>query len=345
LKLIPSLGSDNHSGAHPEILEALIQANRGHAPSYGNDPWTEALQLKFRDLMGPNCEAHLVFNGTAANILCLDSLVESHQAVICSDIAHLHMDECGAPEKNIGCKLLPLPSTNGKISPGDIRRHVIRLGDQHYAQVRAVSITQPTEYGTLYSLPELKEIRQICSQHNLLLHIDGARFIYTTTGLNCDFRTITQDLGVDAISFGGTKNGLVFGEACLLFNEKGKHRFKYRRKQMMQLPSKQRLIAAQFLRLLTDNLWQDIAQHGHSQALYLRKRLGEIPEIHITQPTQANSVFAEIPKPWVKKLKDHTFFYVWDESTFECRLMISFDVTKEMIDAFIDQIKTLRGSA
>jgi threonine aldolase len=342
---IPSLGSDNHSGVHPKILEALLQANMGHSPSYGTDPWTDKLRGLCKSLFGPSTEAFIVFNGTAANVLCLHGLVESHQAVIVSDVAHVQMDECGAPEKYIGCKLLPLPSNHGKITADQIRDALIRRGDQHYSQVAAVSLTQPTEYGTLYSLKELQDIVQVAKAEGLKVHIDGARFIYAPPGLQCEFLDLTEELGVDAVSFGGTKNGLLFGELCLIFDREVAQSFKYRRKQAMQLPSKHRFVASQFLALLSGSLWRDIATEGHKKALYLREKLSALgPAVTITQPTEANAVFARFPKAWIGPLRDHMFFYVWDEKTFEVRLMVSFDTTYQQIDSFIEKARVLNAA-
>lgn len=339
-----SFGSDNHSGVHPTIWNSLNKSSQEHAPSYGTDEWTAQLQTLLKKEFGKSCEPFLVFNGTAANVLCLDSLVQSHEAVLTADVSHLQMDECGAPEKNIGCKLISVPTKDGKLSPEVLKNYIIRKGDQHFSQVRAVSITQPTEYGTLYSLEELKNLRKFTKDHGLFLHIDGARFIYAPTLLNCSFYDLAEGLGVDAISFGGTKNGLLFGEICLIFNNSGKERFKYRRKQMMQLPSKQRFIAAQFLTLFENQLWKEISNHCHNLALYLRQELElKFPKFEITQKTQANSVFVKLPKKHISTLRKNFFFYVWDELTFECRLMMSFDLTRSDIDAFIKNLSELTG--
>jgi threonine aldolase len=248
---------------------------------------------------------------------------------------------------------LLVPSTDGKITPQGIEKHLVRAGDQHYAQARVVSITLPTEYGTCYSLSELKELRGYTREKNLLLHIDGARLIYAAHYLGVELIELTQNLGADAVSFGGTKNGLLFGEIVLIYNELAKNKFKYIRKQNMQLPSKMKFISCQFLEFLkspdplntkTKNslpLWKEISQHGHSLATYLAEGLKEIPEITITQKVQANSVFVKVPRNWIKPLKDAFFFYVWDEETFELRWMISYDFTKDDIDQFLNNIRKL----
>jgi threonine aldolase len=339
-----SLGSDNHSGIHPEILQSIVDANFGHTPSYGTDEITQTIRPILKSVFGQSVEPNFVFNGTAANVLCLASLVESHQAVITASTSHLHMDECGAPENAIGCKLLLCPSTDGKLTISELEKHMSRLGDQHCSQPAAVSITLPTEYGTCYSLKELQEIRSWTKKHKLKLHIDGARLIYAAAYLGVSLKTITEDLGVDAVSVGGTKNGLLFGELVLLYDKSANEKFKYLRKQNMQLPSKMRFVSAQFHTLFGERqLWREIANHGIQMAKRLEVGLKHIPEVVITQKVEANSVFVKVPRPWVKELREKFFFYIWDESTFELRWMVSFDVTERKIDEFLELVKSLRN--
>lgn len=354
-----SLGSDNHSGIHPRLLDAISRANIGHSPAYGTDEFTHEANIILKNVFGEKCHPHFVFNGTAANVLCLKSLMESHEAVITASTAHLQLDECGAPEHIIGCKILLVPSVDGKLTPQGIEKHLVRAGDQHYAQPKVVSITLPSEYGTCYSLSELKELRTYTREKNLLLHIDGARLIYAAHYLGVELIELTQNLGADAVSFGGTKNGLLFGEIVLIYNEQAKNKFKYIRKQNMQLPSKMRFISCQFsefFRASTENLqqnqasntlvigvplWREIAQHCHSLSIYLAEGLKEFSQVSITQMVQANSVFVKVPRTWIKPLKDAFFFYVWDEETFELRWMISYDFTKSDIDQFLTIIRML----
>lgn len=333
-----SLGSDNHSGIHPKILNSLQANNMGHSASYGTDPITDKAKKLFKDIFGEHCQSFFVFNGTAANVLALKSLVKSYESIICAEDSHLNVDECGAPENHIGCKLIKLPSPDGKIKAEDILSVIIRRGDQHFSQVKAVSITQPTELGTMYSLDELDEIKKICKENKLYLHIDGARFIYAPTYLNTSFKELCKD--VDALSFGGTKNGLIFGEAVLLFNKTSD--FKFIRKQAMQLPSKMRFLSGQFIELLSTGLYKEIAKNGISLAKYLQEKLCNINELEITQQVQANSVFVKIPKAWVKPLREKFFFYIWDESTFEARLMLSYDSTHEHIDSFVEHLQFVK---
>ena len=333
-----SLGSDNHSGIHPEILKSLVAQNTGHAPSYGTDPTTEEAKKVFKSHFGENSQTYFVFNGTAANVLALKSLTQNHEAIICSEDSHLHVDECGAAENHIGCKLITLPSPDGKIKASDIKKSLIRRGDQHYSQIKTVSITLPTELGTIYSLEELNEIKKVCKENDLNLHIDGARFIYAPYLLKQSFKEICE--GVDALSFGGTKNGLLYGEAVVLFNKS--KTFKYTRKQGMQLPSKMRFLASGFIKLLGGNLYMQIAKNGHELAKYLENKIKYLPELEITQPVQANSVFVTIPQKWVKPLREKFYFYIWNENTFEARLMLSFDSTKEHIDQFYEHLLSVK---
>ena len=345
---IISLGSDNQSGVHPTILTCIDKYNQGHHPSYGTDPISKEAEKLIKEIFGHQFSAYFVFNGTAANVLALKALVNSYEAVICADHAHLNVDECGAPEQIIGCKLIKLPADNGKITARQIEQALIRKGDQHYSQIKAVSITLPTELGTMYSMDEIEKIKSCCKKHKLFLHIDGARLIYAPHVLSTDFKTICQ--GVDAVSFGGTKNGLLFGEAVLLANagdKKETRDFKFIRKQCMQLPSKMRFLGGQFIELLKNRensppLYKSIATQGHELALSLRKSLSEIPEVKITRPTEANSVFAILPQSWIKPLRKKFFFYVWDEHNFEVRLMFSFDSKQDHIDGFIDLINEIK---
>ena len=333
-----SLGSDNHAGAHPRILSALVAANQGHAHSYGGDAWSGAAETLFKREFGAESETYFVFNGTAANVLALSALVEPHHAILCAQESHLWNDECGAPERWTGAKLMPLPSRDGKISVDALEAALIRGGDQHWSQARAISISQPTELGTVYSKDELSVIAAFAKKRNLRLHVDGARLVNAANFLGCSIADAC--LGADVVSFGGTKNGLVFGEAVVFRTPSLAREFKWRRKQGMQLPSKCRFIAAQFQTLLQDELWKEIAATSHSRALHLQAGLARAG-VEVTRPVQSNAVFARFPKAWIALLKETSFFYVWDERTFECRLMTSFDSTLESIDAFVATVERL----
>jgi len=342
LTFATSLGSDNHSGVHPKVMQALLAANRGHAHAYGMDELCKLTQLEFQRVFGDQVEAHYVFTGTAANVLSLATGMRSHQAVICSEVAHLHVDECGAPEKFLGSKLWTVPSEDGKFSPGQCQDILARMGDQHYAQPRMVTLTQPTELGVSYTLQELKAWRQFTRDKNLLLHLDGARLANAAAFLGCSMRDLTQDLGVDVVSLGGTKNGLMGAEAVLIFNPRLKEQFKFQRKQAMQLSSKTRFLAAQFYAYLKDDLWLEIARTttGHAQSLALA--LQEFPEIQLPHPVQSNALFVQLPKEWIHPLRERYFFYIWDQPIGLCRWMISFDWKQEDSQNLIRAIREVK---
>ena len=328
-------GSDNHSGIHPQILEALASVNSGHTPSYGTDPLAHATRATFKELLGPSAEAFFVFNGTAANVLCLESLVRPHQSVLCANTSHLWLDECGAPERHIGCKLVPVQSHLGKLRVADLEPYLIRGGDQHFSQPGAISITQPTELGTCYTLDELEHLISFARQHGLKIHIDGARLGNAAAHLNTSLSALSGLLDIDALSFGGTKNGLFGAEAVVLFDSDTAAGFRYRRKQAMQLPSKTRFVAAQFEAYLRNDLWKDIASHANRHALSLRSKIEKNPAITLPYPTESNAVFAVIPKGWVKPLKRAHFFYVWESEPCLIRLMTTFDTSEAEIESFV----------
>jgi len=334
-------GSDNHSGVHPEIFKALNDANREHAPSYGTDVWSDRAIACFKKEFGPKTDVFFVFNGTAANVLSLRALVAPYQSVLCADMSHLNVDECGAPEFFSGSKLVVLPSKLGKLSLADLKASLIRRGDQHFSQPKVVSLTQPTELGSVYSLEEVRAIVDWAHSENLWVHVDGSRLANAAVSLGVTFKELTTDLGVDVVSFGGTKNGLMMGEAVLFLNPAFSENFKYIRKQSAQLPSKTRFIAAQFERYFSDGLWQKIAGHSCEMAEKLDQGLKEFGQLEITSKRQSNAVFVRIPKEWVKILRENYFFYVWDEKTFECRLMTSWDTTDSDIQGFLSEIRKL----
>ncbi len=334
-------GSDNHSGVHPQLLEAITEANREHAPSYGTDDWTASANQEFKKQFGDQAQVYFVFNGTAANVTALRALTKPWQAVLCSDVAHIHVDECGSPEMMGGFKLLPIPTVDGKMTVEELEKTYIRRGDQHYSQAQVLSITQPTELGTTYSLEELKGLISWAKGKNFFIHLDGARIANAVMSLKTTFKAMTTDLGIDVISFGGTKNGLMMGEAVVFLNKELAQDFKYIRKQSTQLPSKSRFIAVQFERYLKDGLWQAIAEHSNSMARYLYEQVKDIPQVKVSGVPQSNAVFATIPQPWVKPLREKYFFYVWNEATFECRWMTSWDTQKQDIDDFAQQLKEL----
>ncbi len=329
-----SFGSDNHSGVHPAIMESLRTTNVDHAHSYGMDPVTLETEKLFQNLFGTDLKCFFVFNGTACNVIALRGLLESYESAIVADCSHMNEDECAAPEIMGRFKLIPAPTTDGKIRIDSLEQFLVRKGDQHFAQVKAISLTLPTEYGTVYSVDELKQIRHICDQHQLYLHIDGARFCNGLHFLNLSFAEFHKLCRPDIISFGGTKNGLMFGEAVLVFNSALKEHYKFLRKQMMQLPSKGRFVSAQFQAYLQNNLYREIANHGHAKAKKLAAGL-EAAGKKLEFPVQSNAAFVCFTKDEVKKLREKYFFYVWNEHTFLSRLMCSFDTTDHDIDNFL----------
>lgn len=333
-------GSDNHAAIHPEILKSIAEANIGHAPSYGTDRWTEDAVLEFKKHFGNHVDVHFVFNGTAANVLSLRCAMTRFQSALCSDTAHLHHDECGAPEFFAG-KLIPVESTNGKLSIATLEKYIIRLGDQHYSQPRVISVTQPTELGTCYSVQEMKAIGQWARKKGLIFHVDGARLTNALVHLKTDFKTLITDAGVDILSFGGTKNGLMFGEAVVIFNSELKKDFKYIKKQSAQLPSKNRFVACQFLAYFKNDLYLKMAQNSLMRAQELYEGLKTLRHFELGFKPESNAVFPKIPQTQVKKLKEHSFFYVWDEATFVCRLMTSWDTTSDDIQSFVAYCKSL----
>jgi threonine aldolase len=336
-----AFASDNYSGVHPEIMEALHQANHEHMGSYGADEITARVVKKFKSLFGDDTEVFFVYNGTGANVLGLTSATQSYNAIVCSELAHINVDESTAPEKFTGCKLIGLPTTNGKIYADQVENRIQRLGDQHHPQAKVISISQSTEYSTVYTAEEVKSLSEIARKYNFYLHMDGARISNAAVSLGQDFKTFTKDAGVDVLSFGGTKNGMMFGEAVLFFNPALAKQFAYIRKQGMQLHSKMRFITAQFDALLSNDLWKRSASHANGMAKRLEHVLRQIPQIKITQAVDGNGVFAIIPKEITEALQQEFFFYVWNDRTNECRLMCSFDTTEKEVDQFAEKAKAL----
>lgn len=334
-------GSDNHSGVHPQLLKAICNANADHAPSYGTDEWSEKALAFFKKNFGEDSQTFFVFNGTASNALATSCMIESFESLLCADHSHLNVDECGAPEFFSGGKLIPIPSYQGKLRLQDLKQALTRRGDQHSSQIRGVSLTQPTELGTVYSIQEIQEISAWAHKEGLWVHMDGARLSNAVTYLGTNFKALTKDLGVDVLSFGGTKNGFLFGEALVFLNPVLAKNFQWRRKQACQLPSKTRFLAAQFLEYLSTSLWREISEHECLMAQKLHDAFIDIPGIKITQPRQSNAVFAEIPQALIKSLRKKYFFYVWNEKTFECRLMTSWDTQEDEIQGFANLLRDL----
>lgn len=334
-----SFASDNNAGVHPEMIEAIRSANEGHVIAYGDDPFTASAVKTFQKHFGRDVAVYFVFGGTGANVLGLKAITQSYQAVVCAETAHINVDECGAPEKFTGCKLLSVPTPNGKLTIDPITHFLHGVGFEHHVQPGVISVSQATEMGTVYTKAELKELATFAHKHNMLFHMDGARISNASVSLNASFKEITADVGVDVLSFGGAKNGMMYGEAVVFFDKKRAEDFKYIRKQGMHLPSKMRFISAQFDALLSGDLWKRSATHSNRMAQVLARELEKIPLIKLTQPVEANGVFATIPPKYIPALQKKYFFYVWNEEISEVRFMTSFDTTEEDIQTFVELVK------
>ena len=333
--------SDNNSGVHPIILEAMASVNHGHTIAYGDDPYTaEAIKL-FRKEFGEHVEVFFVFIGSAANVLGIKAATQPHNAIICPDTAHIHVDECGAPERFTGCKMLTVSTPNGKLTPEMVKKHLHGFGFQHHAQPKVISITQATELGTVYTPSEIREIANFAHSYGMYLHMDGARIANAAVALGTDFRTFTTDVGVDILSFGGTKNGMMYGEAVVFFRPELANEFMYTRKQGLQLASKMRYISAQFIAYLSNNQWRKTAEHANRMAKMLASELSSIPQVKITQSVDINGVFAIVPNEIIAQLQSEYFFYEWDEERSEVRWMTSWDTTEEDIKGFVKTLKSL----
>ncbi len=344
-KLKKGFASDNWSGVCPEIMEALTLGNRGHNEAYGelDDVVTAAAINQFRNHFGKDISVFFVYNGTAANVLGVSQLMRSYHAVVSANTAHLNEDECAAPEKFMGAKILELESADGKITVEQVKPLLHSIGFQHHAQPKVISISQLTEMGTAYSIEEIRKLADFAHQNNMYLHMDGARISNAAVALDTDFKSMTTDAGVDVLSFGGTKNGMMFGEAVVFFNPDLAKDFEYLRKQGMQLHSKMRYIAIQFDRFLYEDLWKKNAAHANAMAKILSENLAAIPQLSITQKVTGNGIFVCIPADLIPQLQQEYFFHVWKEETHEVRLMCSWDTTEDDIEGFLALIHKLLG--
>jgi threonine aldolase len=334
----PGFASDNHAGVHPDVLSAVAAANEGHAAAYGGDPWTTRAVQRFREHFGSAVQAFPVFNGTAANVLCLETLTQPWQAIVCARTAHLHVDECGAPER-AGRKLLVADTRDGRLTPELVEPLLVRIGDEHVVQPRVISITQSTELGTVYTPAAVTALADWAHAHDMVLHVDGARLCNAAAALGVPLRALTTDAGVDALSFGATKNGAMGAEAVVLLRDELADGFLFRRKQAMQLGSKMRYISAQLDALLTDDLWRRNAEHANAMATRLADGVRGAPGLTITQPVEANAVFAILDPAVTERLQQDWPFYVWDEGTGEVRWMAAWDTAPEDVDAFAAAVR------
>ncbi len=336
-----SFASDNWSGVSPEIIKTLNDANFGHNQSYGefNDPFSESAFKQFKKYFGNDIAVYFVYNGTAANVLSVSQLMKSYNSLITAKAAHINEDECAAPEKFIGVKILEIETDDGKIKPKQIKPYLQSFGFQHHSQPKVISISQVTEHGTLYQLDEIKELANFAHSNNMFLHMDGARISNAAVSLGLSFKEFTKNAGVDVLSFGGTKNGMMFGEAIVFLKKNLAVDFKYLRKQGMQLHSKMRYIAAQFECYLKNEVWEKNAIQANGMAQYLANELRKISGIKLTQQVSANGVFVIFPPAIISRLQNKYFFHVWNQQLSEVRLMCSWDTNSEDVDNFIALIK------
>ncbi len=335
-----AFASDNYSGIHPDILQAIANANGGHQKAYGNDIYTQKLGELIKELFGQNASCYPVFNGTGANITALTALSPRFGAIICTQTAHIHNDEINAPEYIGNFKILAIATSDGKLTPDLIQKELYRLGNEHAAQPAVIYLSLVSELGTCYSLDEICAIVALAKQYKLAVYIDGARLANACAYLDCSLKDIA-DTGVDILSLGGTKNGLMIGECIIVLNQKFDSDMKYLRKMTTQLGSKMRFISAQFITWLSSGLWLKLAAHSNQMANYFAQGLHTLANTIITQPVQSNAVFVILPKSIKSALQEKYHFYDWNVHTNEVRLMTSFDTTKNQIDEFLDTARAL----
>jgi threonine aldolase len=331
-----AFASDNYAGAHPDVLTAVAEANRDHAISYGDDPWTARAHELLRRHFGEQAEPWLVFNGTAANVLALGALCRTWEGVITPVTSHLHVDEAGAPERLAGVKLLTVPTSDGRLRPADLDGLLARVGDEHAVQPRVVSIANATELGTVYALDEVRALADAAHERGLFLHVDGARLANAAVALGASLGELTTRAGVDVASFGATKLGALGVEALILLRPDLADGMAWRRKQHAQLASKMRFLSAQVVALLEGDLWRRCAEHANAMARRLAAGAAAVPGVTLTRQVQANAVFAVVePREAVEALRERFRFYTWDEATGEVRWMCAWDTTERDVDAFL----------
>ncbi len=326
-----SFASDNNSGVHPMIMDAIVKANNDHAVGYGDDPWTAEAIAKLKDIFGVNASPFFVFNGTGANSVALQGVTRSFHSIICAQTAHIYVDECGAPARMTGCTVDAIPTPDGKLTPELIKPHLQHFGVCHHPQPKVVYISQVSELGTVYTIEEVKAIADLLHTHNMYLHMDGARLANACAYLNCSMKALTVDAGVDILSFGGTKNGMMMGEAVISFRPEITENLQFYRKQSAQLASKMRYLSAQFIPYLENDLWLENATRANNQAKKLHKILETYSSIAFTQKVESNQLFFTMPKEAAVKLSENYFFYFWNEDISEVRLVTSWDTTDEDI--------------
>lgn len=334
-----SFASDNNSGVHPRVMEAVIKANDNHAVGYGDDPWTAAAVAKIKEVFGESASPFFVFNGTGANSVALQAVTRSFNSILCAETAHIHVDECGAPGRMTGCALVTIPTPDGKLTPELIKPHLHNFGVCHHSQPKAVYISQVSELGTVYTVEEVKALADLLHAYDMYLHMDGARLANACAHAGCTMKQMTVDAGVDLLSFGGTKNGMMMGEAVISFRPELTENLPYFRKQSAQLASKLRYLSAQFIPYLEENVWLENARRANQSAVRLAEILRRYPEIRFTQKVESNQLFFTLPAEAVRKLQEKYFFYMWNEEKNEARLVTSWDTTEADLTA-IEQTLT-----
>ena len=334
-------GSDNHSGISPEVLKAIANANVDHALAYGDDEYCARVEQLFKQHFGNQAVVSFVFNGTGANTMAIDAMVRSHEAVVCAETAHVNVDECGAPQRIVGCRLLTVDTPDGKLTPELVKTRLHGFGFEHHSQPKAITITQSTELGTLYTINEIKALADLAHEYGMYLHVDGARLANAAVALNCSFKEMTTDAGVDVVSFGGTKNGLMIGESVVFLNPELAKDYKYRRKQGLQLCSKMRFLAVQFEAYFNNDLWRRNAEHSNRMAQLLYNAVKDIPQVKVMYPVQVNGVFVKLPRNVWTELQKQYFFYDWDIDNDVVRWMCSFDTTEQDVENFVNALKKL----
>jgi threonine aldolase len=336
---VKSFASDNYASVHPKILKAIEEANNGHAVAYGADPWTEKLNEKIKDVFGRDAEAFPVFNGSGANIVGLMSLLGPFEGVLCTEVSHINVDECGAAEKTLGTKLIDIATSDGKLTPEKLRPLTLNYGNEHQVQAKVLSLTQATERGTVYSMKELEALKAFTKEKKIKTFMDGARFANAVSSLGVSPRKMVEAGGVDVLSFGGTKNGLMLGEAVVVLNPEYAQAMKFCRKQTLQLSSKMRFISAQLIAYLDGDLWLANAEHANRMAKLLEQKLSKFNEIQICESVDANILFVRVPRKIIEPLQKEFPFYVWEEETCELRWMCAFDTTEDDISRFVKKIE------
>ena len=334
-----SFGSDNHSGIHPDILAAIHQANVDHACAYGDDVYSEKLQRKVEEIFGENAAIFPTFNGTGANVCALRACVQPFHAILCPNSAHIFVDECGAPEYLTGAALKAISTPDGKITIEMLEPFLDAFGFEHHSQPKVLYISQATELGTIYKPEEIKQLSFFLHKNKMYLHVDGARLANAAATLQCSLKEITADCGVDILSFGGTKNGMMMGESVITFRPELAENMKYIRKQSTQLFSKMRFTSAQFLAYFQNDLWLSNAMHANKMAQLLRRKIEEVGNFEFTQPTEANIILVRLSPTLITEMLKHHFFYVWNEKTHEIRLVTSWNTTEEDVERFVRDLK------